>query len=365
MPDHLFSPITLGGLDLPNRIAIAPMCQYSADDGSAIRLAPAAMDDVRAVRRRHGHDGDVRRRAARPHLAWLPRPLFRPQRGGGEARAGRRAAGRAFRHEVRHPARPCRAQGVMPASLGRRRPAEARTGPVADRLGLGPAFRRRLAHAACADRGRDPGADRRFRQGRPSRRARRLRLHRAAFGARLSAAPVHLAAVQPAQRPLGRLVREPHPAGRRDRPAGQEGRAEADARRAHLGNRLGRRRIERRGRHRTRPRAEGCRRVLHLLLERRQLAAAEDTDRTRVPGASGRSREEGGRHSGSRGRHDRRAEAGRGDRRRGRADMVAMARAILADPRWPWRAAATLGHEFKTAPQLARAAHLPKQWVAA
>ena len=35
MTDHLFSPITLGGLDLPNRIAIAPMCQYSADDGSA------------------------------------------------------------------------------------------------------------------------------------------------------------------------------------------------------------------------------------------------------------------------------------------------------------------------------------------
>jgi 2,4-dienoyl-CoA reductase-like NADH-dependent reductase (Old Yellow Enzyme family) len=31
----LFSPITLGALDFPNRIAVAPMCQYSADDGSA------------------------------------------------------------------------------------------------------------------------------------------------------------------------------------------------------------------------------------------------------------------------------------------------------------------------------------------
>jgi len=30
----LFSPLTLGGLTFPNRIAIAPMCQYSADDGS-------------------------------------------------------------------------------------------------------------------------------------------------------------------------------------------------------------------------------------------------------------------------------------------------------------------------------------------
>jgi 2,4-dienoyl-CoA reductase-like NADH-dependent reductase (Old Yellow Enzyme family) len=31
----LFSPTVVGGLTLPNRIAVAPMCQYSADDGSA------------------------------------------------------------------------------------------------------------------------------------------------------------------------------------------------------------------------------------------------------------------------------------------------------------------------------------------
>ncbi|MEQ1522299.1 MAG: oxidoreductase, partial [Aestuariivirga sp.] len=35
MSDHLFSPIQLGTLELPNRIAVAPMCQYSADDGCA------------------------------------------------------------------------------------------------------------------------------------------------------------------------------------------------------------------------------------------------------------------------------------------------------------------------------------------
>ena len=46
----------------------------------------------------------------------------------------------------------------------------------------------------------------------------------------------------------------------------------------------------------------------------------------------------------------------------GRADMVALARPFLADPRWPWRAAAALGHEIVPAPQLARAAHLVKQW---
>src|SRR5208337_3328411 len=34
MTDHLFSPIKLAGTGLDNRIVVAPMCQYSADDGS-------------------------------------------------------------------------------------------------------------------------------------------------------------------------------------------------------------------------------------------------------------------------------------------------------------------------------------------
>lgn len=32
-PPHLFQPVAVGGLTLPNRIVIAPMCQYSAVDG--------------------------------------------------------------------------------------------------------------------------------------------------------------------------------------------------------------------------------------------------------------------------------------------------------------------------------------------
>jgi 2,4-dienoyl-CoA reductase-like NADH-dependent reductase (Old Yellow Enzyme family) len=32
---HLFEPLTLGGVTLTNRIAVSPMCQYSAEDGSA------------------------------------------------------------------------------------------------------------------------------------------------------------------------------------------------------------------------------------------------------------------------------------------------------------------------------------------
>ncbi|HZT50112.1 MAG TPA: oxidoreductase, partial [Hyphomicrobiaceae bacterium] len=31
----LFSPLAIGPVTLPNRIAVAPMCQYSAADGCA------------------------------------------------------------------------------------------------------------------------------------------------------------------------------------------------------------------------------------------------------------------------------------------------------------------------------------------
>jgi 2,4-dienoyl-CoA reductase-like NADH-dependent reductase (Old Yellow Enzyme family) len=35
MTSHLFSPLTIGGLTLVNRIAVSPMCQYSAENGAA------------------------------------------------------------------------------------------------------------------------------------------------------------------------------------------------------------------------------------------------------------------------------------------------------------------------------------------
>src|ERR1700679_2519147 len=35
MTSALFSPIALKGLTLANRFVVSPMCQYSADDGSA------------------------------------------------------------------------------------------------------------------------------------------------------------------------------------------------------------------------------------------------------------------------------------------------------------------------------------------
>src|ERR1019366_9479569 len=35
MASVLFSPITLRGLTLPNRVVVSPMCQYNSNDGSA------------------------------------------------------------------------------------------------------------------------------------------------------------------------------------------------------------------------------------------------------------------------------------------------------------------------------------------
>ncbi|MER9407179.1 NADH:flavin oxidoreductase/NADH oxidase [Mesorhizobium caraganae] len=47
----------------------------------------------------------------------------------------------------------------------------------------------------------------------------------------------------------------------------------------------------------------------------------------------------------------------------GRADMVALARAFLADPRWGWRAAATFAETIHPAPQLARSVTTMQHWM--
>jgi 2,4-dienoyl-CoA reductase-like NADH-dependent reductase (Old Yellow Enzyme family) len=49
----------------------------------------------------------------------------------------------------------------------------------------------------------------------------------------------------------------------------------------------------------------------------------------------------------------------------GRADLVALGRAILADPRWPWRAAAMLGAKFYPPAPYLRAAPTVEAWAAA
>jgi 2,4-dienoyl-CoA reductase-like NADH-dependent reductase (Old Yellow Enzyme family) len=47
----------------------------------------------------------------------------------------------------------------------------------------------------------------------------------------------------------------------------------------------------------------------------------------------------------------------------GRADIVALGRAFLADPRWGWRAAAALGAEIPAAPQLQRSVTTMRHWI--
>ena len=57
------------------------------------------------------------------------------------------------------------------------------------------------------------------------------------------------------------------------------------------------------------------------------------------------------------------AEAGRGDRREGKADMVALGRAMLENPHWAWMAAKELGADVARPNQYLRAA--PKLWPGA
>ena len=56
-------------------------------------------------------------------------------------------------------------------------------------------------------------------------------------------------------------------------------------------------------------------------------------------------------------------EAGRRDRREGKADMVALGRAMLEDPHWAWIAAKELGADVARPKQYLRAA--PKLWPGA
>ena len=245
------------------------------------RLAPPALDDAGDERRRHGHRRDDRRRAPRPDQPRLPRPLLRPQRGGGAARARRRAAGRGAGREVRRPARPCRPQGVVPAALGGRRAARGRTRipwQTVSASALPYADGWHTPHAL--DEAEIEALIVRFAAVGRAGAARRLRLHRAAQRARLPLAPVPVAAQQPPRRRLGRVAREPPAAPARDHPADPRRGARADARGAPLGHRLGRGRPHRRRRRRDRRRLPRGGRRLRLLLLGRQLAGAEGADRT-------------------------------------------------------------------------------------
>ena len=120
---NLFDPLTLGPVTLPNRVVVAPMCQYSADDGSAtdwhlqhlmqLAIGRAGLVMVEAT-------GVERRRA---HHARLPRALHRRQRDGPRSRAEGRA--RAWRRRTpssasRSPTPAARLRPSVPGRAGAR-----------------------------------------------------------------------------------------------------------------------------------------------------------------------------------------------------------------------------------------------------
>ena len=212
MPAHLFTPLEIGGVTFRNRIAVSPMCQYSAADGSAtdwhvqhwmrLAMSGAGMVTIEAtgVERRgritHGCLGlysDENEAAAKRTLD-----------------AARRVApsGTLFRHS----ARACRPKGLGQISLGGRQAADAdedawqTVAPSAIPFDDGWHVPEALDHDGIA---RVTSA---FVAGGKARRARRLRLRRDPWRARLSAARVPLPVLQQAGRPLRRTARKPHAA---------------------------------------------------------------------------------------------------------------------------------------------------------
>ena len=181
----LFTAIKLGPVELSNRIVVSPMCQYSADDGTATdwhlgHLGMLANSGAGLLIVEATH---VERR--RPHHPRLHGSLFGRQRGGAGAR--RRALPARRHRQARHPDRACRPQGLGAAAVGGRRRAAARPGPVADDRPVAATVRPELARPARRDLGGHRAGARSLRQFREALGADRLRRHRAALRARLSA----------------------------------------------------------------------------------------------------------------------------------------------------------------------------------
>ncbi|CAA9355546.1 MAG: NADH:flavin oxidoreductases, Old Yellow Enzyme family, partial [uncultured Frankineae bacterium] len=259
--------------------AHVPVLRRRRDAG---RLAP------RAPRRPCGRRG--RRRAHRGHRreprgAHQPaghRHLDRRAGAGVVAHGGLRAgAGRARRH----PARARRTQGQQPAAVGgtRRRRSRGR------RVGAGGPHGRGVPRPRATDGARPrrdrTGAGRLRRRDAPCADGR-LRPRRAPRRSRLPAARVPVAAVEHPHRRVRRRPRRTHAA----RPRGRRGRAcrvaaGPPAGPAHLRQRLGRGRLDRRRLRRAREGGGGPWRRPRRLLVGREQPRPVDHPRPRLPGA--------------------------------------------------------------------------------
>ena len=190
---HLFSPLRIGTVTVPNRISFSAHLTNLSERLpalGAVRHVPG-----RARARRHG--SDHHRGAVGPPDATGPTSIS-SRRSGPRSVPGYRELTRAV-HRVRHarlrPAQPQRPAGQRDAT-----PACRVLGPVAG-------ARRDVPRDAQGDgaRGHPRGGGRLRAVGRPRPRGR-VRRHRAPVQPQLAGAPVHVAADQPPRRRVRRLA---------------------------------------------------------------------------------------------------------------------------------------------------------------
>ena len=205
----LFSPLTLRGLTARNRLWVAPMCQYSAVDG-----IPQEWHHTHLAQFASGGAGIVIAEAT----AVNPEARISPE-DTGLWNDAQRDAWAPIAAAIR--ARGALA-GVQLAHAGRK---ASTWSPFSGHRGSVPQRRRRLEHRRAVRRRirrvrrarrdgcrRDRGRRRRLRRRRASRDRGRLPGDRDPRRARLPAAPVPLAAVEPARRRVRRLAARTAPA---------------------------------------------------------------------------------------------------------------------------------------------------------
>ena len=276
MASVLFSPITMRGLTLPNRVVVSPMCQYNSNNGSAndwhlMRLGDLSLGAAGLVMTEMtdvNPQGRISPKCAGMYSDDNEAALKRVHdfcRQYGVAKLGVQLA---------HAGR----KGTDHAAGGRRQADPGRPGRLDAGGAVGHPLRHRLGGAARHDQGRHQALHRRIRRRRQARRPHRLRRDRAARRARLSRAPVPVAALQQAHRRIWRLAGKPHALRHRDVRGGARGVAGAKAdRHARLRHRLGRGRLDAGRNRRAGQGAEETRPGLHGRVERRAVAGAEDS----------------------------------------------------------------------------------------
>ena len=213
----LFQPFTLGDLTLPNRLVMAPLTRNRAAEGDVARDITATYYAQRASAGLLISEGS---QISHQGQGYLRTPgIYTPEQVAALAQGDRR--GPQGRRPHLHPALACGPRVPYLAAAGRRRACRPLAASRADQ----DLPRRGLCRGVGAPRARtlrDPRHPARLRACGPQRQGGRLRRRRDPCGQRLSARPVHEGRLEPAQRRLWRLHREPGPPDHR----GGRGRAE-------------------------------------------------------------------------------------------------------------------------------------------